>query len=188
MEQWCGKSWGASAVKIFTHHAEVFHLSQICFIGKNKPKHEARVMKNYFQSLEKQGALQQMVRSPQSPRLSFTESVWDYIKRQQTVRNPKSTYELWQVLQSLLKTALRRNNETINQTSQASLLYNQCSFGKTTWSYIGISNRYQMPVSGVICSLNGFLSVISPMHISSRWFSLLIKQKCFYLQKPLVAR
>lgn len=162
MEQWCGKSWGASAVKIFTHHAEVFHLSQICFIGKNKPKHAARVMKNYFQPLEKQGALQQMVRSPQSPRLSFTESVWDYIKRQQTVRNPKSTYELWQVLQSLLKTALRRNNETINQTSQASLLYNQSSFGKTIWSYIGISNRYQMPVSGVICSLNGFYQLSVP--------------------------
>lgn len=48
----------------------------------------------------------------------------------------------------------------------------------------------QISNASVRCDLliECFLSVISPMRISSRWLSLLIKQKCFYLQKPLVAR
>lgn len=33
-----------------------------------------------------QGVVQQMVRPPQSPDLDITESVWDYMKSQKTVK------------------------------------------------------------------------------------------------------
>ena len=64
----------------------------------NNPKHTARVIKNFTEWQEEQGVLKQMAWPPQSPDLSITESVWDHMKRQETLRQIKSAEELWQVL------------------------------------------------------------------------------------------
>ncbi|MGH0128648.1 UNVERIFIED_CONTAM: hypothetical protein FKN15_035726 [Acipenser sinensis] len=42
-----------------------------------------------------------MVWPPQSPDLNIIESVWDYMKREKQLRLPKSTEELWLVLQDV---------------------------------------------------------------------------------------
>jgi transposase len=42
-----------------------------------------------------------MVWPPQSPDLNIIESVWDYMKRKKHLRLPKSTEELWLVLQDV---------------------------------------------------------------------------------------
>lgn len=44
-----------------------------------------------------EGVLEQMVCRPQRPDLNITGSVWDYMKRQTQLRQPKSTDNLWQV-------------------------------------------------------------------------------------------
>lgn len=54
--------------------------------------------KKSLQPQEEQGVIQQMVWPPQSPHLNIVVSVWDYMKRQKTHRELKSTKELWQVL------------------------------------------------------------------------------------------
>ena len=42
-----------------------------------------------------------MVWPPQSPDLNIIKSVWDYMKREKYLRLPKSTDELWLVLQDV---------------------------------------------------------------------------------------
>lgn len=41
-----------------------------------------------------------MVWPSQSFVVNIMDSVWDYVKRPKTLRRPKSTKELWQVLQA----------------------------------------------------------------------------------------
>lgn len=55
----------------------------------NDPRHTVTVIKNYLQ--EQEEVLQQ------SLDLNIMESVQDYMKRQEQLRQPKSTKELWQV-------------------------------------------------------------------------------------------
>ncbi|MBN3274473.1 TCB2 transposase, partial [Polyodon spathula] len=91
--------------QILIHHAipSGRHLIGPKFILQhdNDPKHTAKVIKNYLQRKEEQGVLEVMVWPPQSPDLNIIKSVWDYIKREKQLRLPKSTEELWLVLQDV---------------------------------------------------------------------------------------
>jgi len=91
--------------QILIHHeiSSGRHLIGPIFILQhdNDPKHTAKVIKNYLQRKEEQGVLEVMVWPPQSPDLNIIESVWDYMKRKKQLRLPKSTEELWLVLQDV---------------------------------------------------------------------------------------
>ena len=67
----------------------------------NDPKHTAKVIKNYLQRKEEQEVLEVMAWPPQSPDLSIIQSVWDNMKRRKDLRKPRSTEDLWLVLQDV---------------------------------------------------------------------------------------
>lgn len=66
---------------------------------QSNPKHTTKVIRNYLQQPEEQGIQEQMVCPPQSHDSNIMESVWNYMRRQKTLTQPRSTEELWRVLQ-----------------------------------------------------------------------------------------
>lgn len=83
---------------MFPSHDTIRHLIEFTLTLQwdNTSKYTVGVMKKSLQPQEEQGVIQQMVWTPQSPHLNIVVSVWDYMKRQKTHRELKSTKELWQ--------------------------------------------------------------------------------------------
>lgn len=68
------------------HQGGVWSIPHFILQHNSRPKHTARVIKNYPQWKEEQSVLQQIGWAPESPDPNIIESVWNYIKRQKQLR------------------------------------------------------------------------------------------------------
>lgn len=68
------------------HQGGVWSIPHFILQHNSRPKHTARVIKNYPQWKEEQSVLQQIVWAPESPDPNIIESVWNYMKRQKQLR------------------------------------------------------------------------------------------------------
>ena len=68
----------------------------------NDPKNTTNFVRNSLQHKKELGLLEVIVR-PTEPELNVIESVWDYMKRQNDLRQPSSTSDLWLGLQNVLQ-------------------------------------------------------------------------------------
>ena len=73
--------------------------NKFIFQHDNDPKHSAKIVKSYLQRKTVDETLTVLDWPPQSPDLNIIEAVWDYLDRERNKKQPKSTEELWQVLE-----------------------------------------------------------------------------------------
>ena len=89
--------------QILIHHAILSGKrligNKFIFQHDNDPKHSAKTVKSYLQGKTVDATLTVLDWPPQSPNLNIIEAVWDYLDRERNKKQPKSTEELWQVLE-----------------------------------------------------------------------------------------